>query len=405
MASHRKQPPRAVLAAAIVIAVAIVLAVIVGNRLTRERPQSARITSDPLTNFLYGSIGSEKNGLPFWVAVVLPRVFGGEDLPGPGGYAAVGVAWQEGTELPVGFSKKAVGVDRVGYNCALCHTAQYRATKHQTPIIVPAGGSATLDVQALIDFFTMAANDARFNADTLLTEIDLAYRLNWLDRVLYRYVLIPEAKTRLKTIGRQFGGPHARMSAHAKIPPLWRLATSVRPIMLAVDGTDPAVQTRRADDLDRWVKQLPPPKFPAALSSEEMASHTAGEAIFKQQCARCHGERRLDGLWLRGPYLHNGSVPTVRELLEPAMCRPNTFLRGYDLLDTENLGFAARRCGEIEPRRAAGCDTVAASACVPAGQGRPFDASVPGNENTSHEFGTTLSAADKRKLVAFLKTF
>jgi len=25
----------------------------------------------------------------------------------------------------------------------------------------------------------------------------------------------------------------------------------------------------------------------------------------------------LDGLWLRAPYLHNGSVPTVRDLLEP----------------------------------------------------------------------------------------
>ena len=29
----------------------------------------------------------------------------------------------------------------------------------------------------------------------------------------------------------------------------------------------------------------------------------------------------LDGLWLRAPYLHNGSVPTLRDLLEPAAKR------------------------------------------------------------------------------------
>ena len=25
----------------------------------------------------------------------------------------------------------------------------------------------------------------------------------------------------------------------------------------------------------------------------------------------------LDGVWLRGPYLHNGSVPSLHDLLEP----------------------------------------------------------------------------------------
>src|SRR3546814_4663341 len=29
----------------------------------------------------------------------------------------------------------------------------------------------------------------------------------------------------------------------------------------------------------------------------------------------------LDGLWLRAPYLHNGSVPTLRDLLKPAAAR------------------------------------------------------------------------------------
>ena len=36
----------------------------------------------------------------------------------------------------------------------------------------------------------------------------------------------------------------------------------------------------------------------------------------------------LDGLWLRAPYLHNGSVPSLRDLLEPASVRPKVLLPG-----------------------------------------------------------------------------
>ncbi len=49
----------------------------------------------------------------------------------------------------------------------------------------------------------------------------------------------------------------------------------------------------------------------------------------------------LDGIWLRAPYLHNGSVPTVRDLLEPAENRPKVFYRGYDVIDQRRLGFVA----------------------------------------------------------------
>src|SRR4051794_24810338 len=49
----------------------------------------------------------------------------------------------------------------------------------------------------------------------------------------------------------------------------------------------------------------------------------------------------LDGLWLRAPYLHNGSVPTVRDLLEPAENRPQVFYRGYDVIDQRQLGFVS----------------------------------------------------------------
>jgi cytochrome c peroxidase len=74
----------------------------------------------------------------------------------------------------------------------------------------------------------------------------------------------------------------------------------------------------------------------------------------------------LTALYATAPYLHNGSVPTLRALLEPAKHRPVTFTVG-----TERF---------------------------------LFDTRVPGNRNIGHEFGTNLSAAQKADLVAFLNS-
>jgi hypothetical protein len=186
-------------ARAVLLTVAIVvlvgLASLVWAKFYHEQPQPTSITSDQDANFLYGSIGNESDhGLPYWVAVVLPRVFGERYLPGPGGYAAL-LQWEEGQELPAGFAKKRVGVDRVAFNCALCHTRDYKMRN--------------ADIKGLAEFFTRSASDARFNADTILREIDLAYRLSVVDRLLYRFVLIPASRERLIMLGRQLQSPHA----------------------------------------------------------------------------------------------------------------------------------------------------------------------------------------------------
>ena len=49
----------------------------------------------------------------------------------------------------------------------------------------------------------------------------------------------------------------------------------------------------------------------------------------------------LDGVWLRAPYLHNGSVPTMADLLTPASDRPKVFYRGNDIYDSVKLGFVS----------------------------------------------------------------
>jgi len=94
----------------------------------------------------------------------------------------------------------------------------------------------------------------------------------------------------------------------------------------------------------------------------------------------------LDGIWLRGPYLHNGSVPNLMELLRPASERTKLFWRGYDVYDQENVGFISQ--GEEAERI-----------------GTPFDTMLRSNGNGGHEFGVGLAEADKRALVEYMKGF
>ena len=92
----------------------------------------------------------------------------------------------------------------------------------------------------------------------------------------------------------------------------------------------------------------------------------------------------LDGLWLRAPYLHNGSVPNLRALLSPDE-RPAEFYRAYDVYDWENVGFVS---SGPEAER----------------EGVRFSTRERGNSNAGHLYGTTLDAASKTALLEYLKT-
>ena len=71
----------------------------------------------------------------------------------------------------------------------------------------------------------------------------------------------------------------------------------------------------------------------------------------------------LDGVWLRAPYLHNGSVPTLRALLFPEE-RPAVFYRGYDVYDWHGSASSPRG---PRPRRAARSSTPPCAATATAG--------------------------------------
>jgi cytochrome c peroxidase len=92
--------------------------------------------------------------------------------------------------------------------------------------------------------------------------------------------------------------------------------------------------------------------------------------------------RPLNGVWATGPFLHNGSVPTLMDLLRPTAERPTAFAVGNSDFDPVNIGF-------LEPAD---------------GTGFKIDTKTPGNANTGHEYGVTLTEADKLALLEYLKS-
>ncbi|WP_300444565.1 cytochrome c [Zoogloea sp.] len=212
--------------------------------------------------------------------------------------------------------------------------------------------------------------------------------------------------------------------------------------------TPPTLDVPRIKRVEDWILEAEPPAF-STLFSIDPALAARGAPIYREYCAACHGasgrdfsgeyvgrvtplaeistDRRrldsysetlavnqatlyagypwrfsqfrkthgyanmpLDGIWLRAPYLHNGSVPSLRDLLEPAAARPVEFWRGNDVFDPVKVGFVSDQ---------------------PEAGGQKFfrfDTRAAGNGNGGHEgraYGTALPADDKAALVEFLKTF
>jgi len=159
--------------------------------------------------------------------------------------------------------------------------------------------------------------------------------------------------------------------------------------------------------------------YTEALAVEQGNLYTAYPQLRFSHFRKTHGYANapLDGIWLRAPYLHNGSVPTLRDLLEPAENRPAAFWRGDDLIDRERVGFATD-VAEANGRKLFRYETrCMADAAVCAAQANPSNQHdgnmcVPGpwagNSNRGHEgpaYGTDLPASDKDAVVEYLKAF
>lgn len=481
-------------------------------RFTSDRPVEY---SDVREHFKYGSTGGERtSGFPYWIFQAMPRVCA---RLLPGGWPSLGFVYEDGKDLPIGMSMRNYqGIDRVFFNCSVCHTSTVREApggKAQLVLGMPAN---TFDLFGFTQFVFDCAKDGRFAAEFVVPEIDRLMRekgrkLGPLDRYVVYPVAVALMRERLLMLADRFAPlmrdtawgpgrndtfnpnkilfnfpidalPMSERNAAVDFPSIW-LQRPRQGMQLHWDGnnimaeernknaafgtgtTPPTIDLAAIGRLEKWLLTLEPLKYIFPVDTLKAAR---GQVIYGEYCAGCHGadgrkfgappgkEQRacvngddselygaqvgritriedigtdrhrldsfsydlaanlgtvyagyphrychyrktfgyanmpLDGIWLRAPYLHNGSVPTLRALLDPVQQRPTVFYRGNDVYDPRNVGFVSD---------------------LPEQAGRRFaryDTALPGNSNAGHEgkhFGTALPLDDKDALIEYLKTF
>jgi hypothetical protein len=509
----------------------IAVVLILGYQLWSHRFGVPEEFASDESHFKYGSIGADhplaRAPLPYWIWKVLPEVFPpAQVMPKTvapynpvASLAAFGLVTEDKIELPlgnsadqpafarpIGFSKRRVfGMDFAGMNCAFCHLTSVRSAPDAKPDLVLGGTGNTVDIERYFLFMFAALDPKVFKADVVMPAIDreLARQkqtLNFVERLLYRYVFIPvipmvlgkleveafdfisvHSPTRLPNFGpgrvdtwslykRLFVKPPQRdgIPGIVDFPAIWNQKARIG-MRMHWDGNTDVLQERnivsalaligsRLDYLDypslmrvsNWSEGLLPPRYQdrypdgALPGNKGVAVQSAlverGSVVFRNECANCHagdGQRvgrvepldgvggdahrikdftheladslntlgtsvwqlrnfkpqvgyvnnLLDGIWLRAPYLHNGSVPTLRDLLNGPEQRPKKFCRGSDVYDWGKVGFAS-----------------ALDASGGCGMNFVYDTAVPGNGNGGHFYGTSLPAADKDALLEFMKT-
>jgi hypothetical protein len=135
-------------------------------------------------------------------------------------------------------------------------------------------------------------------------------------------------------------------------------------------GTDPLranlFNERQADGFNHFLAEL---ELKGYTPPQEFGVRSTGKYFAAS----------LGGVWARSPYLHNGSVRTLQELLTPPAQRAKTFHRGSRRFDPTQMGFTDEGAYLL-------------------------DTTTPGNANSGHDYGTRLSAAEKAELIEYLKT-
>jgi hypothetical protein len=96
--------------------------------------------------------------------------------------------------------------------------------------------------------------------------------------------------------------------------------------------------------------------------------------------------RVLHGIWATAPYLHNGSVPNLWELLAPPNQRKPSFMVGSRVFDPKKVGYAI----DLSPFKNGTFVTD------------PDNAN--GNGNAGHDYGTNLTPDERWQLIEYLKT-
>ena len=203
-------------------------------------------------------------------------------------------------------------------------------------------------------------------------------------------------------------------------------------------------------DISQYLADMEPPKYPFAIDKDKAAK---GEALFKANCAKCHGTYGekwtypnkvialdeigtdpnrhrgiaaaygteyseswfgkeqppkplqmtagyqappLDGIWATAPYFHNGSVPTLAGVLN-TKARPKRFTRSFKTgeadYDKVKVGWKVTETRDPPSEKLA-----------PIEQRKVYDTSKPGRANTGHTYGDDLTDAERGQVIEYLKT-
>ena len=113
----------------------------------------------------------------------------------------------------------------------------------------------------------------------------------------------------------------------------------------------------------------------AALHLENIAGHTDRPQFVPTN----YRAKPLNGIAFTGPFLHNGSVRTLKDLLEAPENRPTSFLIGSTDYDVEGAGYVD-------------------------GGSFLLDTTIRGNGKEGHSYGTQLSSDDKAALLEYMKS-
>ena len=90
----------------------------------------------------------------------------------------------------------------------------------------------------------------------------------------------------------------------------------------------------------------------------------------------------LAGIWATAPYLHNGSIANLNDLLLPPEKRAKSFYTGNRQFDPARVGYQT----------------------APAEGSTKFDTTVPGQSNMGHLYGTKITDDERAALLEYLKT-
>ena len=148
-------------------------------------------------------------------------------------------------------------------------------------------------------------------------------------------------------------------------------------------AADVPVKMKAPDLLSQFVFQVSKRQFvDLKLSPEQQLEYKGFRANESPPNLLAYKAKPLAGAWATAPYLHNGSVPNLRELLQPPAQRVRTFYVGTRAYDPKAVGFET---GPFEG-------------------GFLFDTGLPGNSNAGHHYGTERTDQEKADLIEYLKT-